>query len=71
MCLSWDLYNNDSEDVQKLVDHLLDWTKRSPLESVATIVEGYAPLLADDIFDTYDKFLSLLNDKKSGASLRN
>jgi hypothetical protein len=66
MCLSWALYSNDSEGdpllVQNLVDHLLNWTQRSPLESIATIVERYAPDLAGDIFGTYDKFLSLLND---------
>ena len=67
MCLSWALCTNDSEEdpllVQKLVGHLLKWTQRSPLESVAAIVERYAPDLTDDIFDTYDKFISLLNDE--------
>jgi predicted nucleotidyltransferase len=45
MCISWDLNelknDDDSVVVQQLVDHLRRWTKRPPLESLATVVEKY------------------------------
>lgn len=66
MCLSWALDGREAADEQflpqKLVSHLRDWTQRPPLESLAIIVESYAPELADDIFETYDSFLELLAD---------
>ncbi|MDI3560175.1 hypothetical protein OWC48_07045 [Bradyrhizobium sp. Arg816] len=68
MCVSWALETPESGEqeltVQKLVSHLRDWTERQPLESLAIAVERYAPSLSDDIFGTYDQFLSLLNDKE-------
>jgi hypothetical protein len=67
MCISWALkreeYVGDSFIIQRLVIHLRDWTLRSPLESLAGIVKQYAPTLTADIFDSYDKFLFLLNDE--------
>jgi hypothetical protein len=68
MCISWALNGPESGKeqfpVQKLVSHLRDWTERPPLESLATIVELYAPSLASDVFDTYDDFLALLNNEQ-------
>jgi hypothetical protein len=46
-----------------------DWTQRPPLESLAAIVEKYAPSMAAEIFDNYDAFLALLSDEKKRASL--
>jgi predicted nucleotidyltransferase len=67
MCISWALNDPESGEeqftVQKLVSHLRDWTERPPLESLATIVERYAPSLASDVFDAYDSFLALLNNE--------
>ena len=69
MCISWALneVEDDGEDfiVQHLVVYLQHWTQRSPLESLATIVERYAPSLTAEIFDNYDSFLALLGDKKN------
>ena len=68
MCISWALneIEEESEDfvVQNLVVYLRRWTHRPPLESLATIVERHAPLLADEIFGNYDLFLALLSDEK-------
>jgi hypothetical protein len=67
MCISWAL--NEIEDgdqsfvIQQLVGYLRSWTQRPPLESLATIVERYAPSLTAEIFDSYDSFLALLGDK--------
>ncbi|HKY08851.1 MAG TPA: nucleotidyltransferase domain-containing protein [Candidatus Binatia bacterium] len=65
MCISWALKAQHDEQfvVPKLVSHLRDWTQRSPLESLANVVEQYAAPLTDDIFDSYDSFLLLLNDE--------
>ncbi len=67
MCLSWALENRSQADndyeAQDLVDHLLAWTKRPPLLSLAEIVERYAPSLATNIFDNYDAFLAILDDE--------
>jgi predicted nucleotidyltransferase len=68
MCISWALRNMDGEDeeflAQKLVSHLQDWTQCSPLESLAIIIERYAPQLAPAVFDSYDAFVAVLNDEK-------
>lgn len=68
MCISWALAHRESADqpflVQRLVSHLRDWTQRPPLESLAVIVELYAPHLTTDVFDTYDSFLLLLGDEQ-------
>lgn len=75
MCISWALQNPDPADepliTQRLVSHLRDWTQRPPLESLATIVETYGPSLASDIFDAYDSFLALLNNKEHRTLLEN
>jgi hypothetical protein len=66
MCISWALEEKlDLEEffvTQHLVDHLREWTQRTPLDSLATVVFRFAPHLATDIFDNYDAFLALLND---------
>ncbi len=66
MCLSWKLKPKGNVDPDlfryRLVDHLREWTTRAPLESLATIIETYAPSLAVEIFDSYDSFIELLND---------
>lgn len=68
MCISWALRGHDESDsefiVQKLVDHLRDWTQRPPLESLAMIVEQHAPALAPNIFDNYDAFLAMLDNRE-------
>jgi len=68
MCISWSLGHYEADDqklvVQRLVSHLRDWTERPPLESLATIVEAYAPSLTTDVFDAYDSFLALLGDEE-------
>jgi predicted nucleotidyltransferase len=66
MCISWALKDGQSDDrfvVQKLVTHLLEWTDRSPLDSLGIIIQKFAPSLGDEIFNSYDKFLELLNDQ--------
>lgn len=64
----WALNGEKSDEppfvVQELVSHLRDWTQKAPLESLATIVERFAPSLASDVFDAYDQFLLLLNDEQ-------
>lgn len=73
MCLSWNLA--DQEPIhgkllsQELVSHLQGWTQRPPLESLAMIIEQYAPILAADVFDSYDSFLQLLCDDGKRAAL--
>lgn len=66
MCISWALKEVRSDDekflIQDLVEHLRSWAQTPPLESLASIVSNYAPELASSIFDSYDSFLSLLND---------
>ena len=68
MCISWALNGEKSDErpfvVQELVSHLRDWTQKPPLESLAAIVERFAPSLASDVFDAYDQFLLLLNDEQ-------
>lgn len=68
MCISWALREADASDdefvVQKLVSHLRDWTQRPPLESLATIVDRHVPRLAAEIFDNYDAFIAMLDDKE-------
>ncbi|WP_132527159.1 nucleotidyltransferase domain-containing protein [Rhizobium sp. BK376] len=67
MCISWALRDNeDTQDdfvVQKLVTHLKEWAQRPPLESIAKIILTYAPSLAPAVFDNYDAFLGILDDK--------
>jgi predicted nucleotidyltransferase len=73
MCISWALREQVGEDesfvTQNLVDHLKDWTQKTPLESLATVVSQYAPSLAPDIFDNYDAFLALLNNDEKRKGL--
>lgn len=68
MCVSWALRDTRDEDnalvVPRLISHLHEWTQRTPLESLATILERYSPGLASGILDNYDLFLSILNDKE-------
>ncbi|NYJ11132.1 putative nucleotidyltransferase [Rhizobium leguminosarum] len=68
MCISWalrDASDNDDEFiVQKLVAHLRDWTQRPPLESLAMVLEKHAPSLAPDVFDNYDSFLAMLDNRE-------
>ncbi|WP_254016756.1 nucleotidyltransferase domain-containing protein [Mesorhizobium escarrei] len=75
MCLSWALQDHaqksDDFEIQDLVDHLLAWTQRSPLVSLAGVVERYAPELASDIFDNYDSFLAVLDDEIRRTRLEN
>ena len=69
MCISLALseVEDEGEDfiAQRLVAYLRHWTQRSPLESLAAIVERYAPALTAEIFDNYDSFLALLGDKNN------
>ena len=73
MCLSWKLA--DHEPIhgkllsQSLVDHLQAWTQRPALESMAMIIEEYAPSLGADVFDSYDSFLQLLCDDEKRKAL--
>ena len=75
MCISWALNGIDADDenfiAQQLVNYLRRWTQRPPLESLATIVERYAPSLTAEIFDNYDSFLALLGDEKKRELLEN
>ncbi|OLP57694.1 hypothetical protein BJF92_07110 [Rhizobium rhizosphaerae] len=74
MCLSWALEDRSEQhndyEAQDLVDHLLAWTKRPPLQSLADIVERYAPHLASEVFDNYDKFLAILDSEPSRNRLQ-
>jgi hypothetical protein len=73
MCISWKLSPQRTAGpnllAQELVDHLHRWTQRPPLESLAEIIEQYAPALADDIFNSYDSFLQLLSDRERRDAL--
>lgn len=73
MCFSWALGDNEVPEEQfldqKLVMHLRGWTQRPPLESLAAVVESYAPSLAGGIFDSYDTFLDLLFDEDKRKAL--
>jgi predicted nucleotidyltransferase len=73
MCFSWTLSRPKPGDedllAERLVAHLQDWTQRPPLESLAVVVEQYAPALAADVFDSYDSFLQMLGDEKKRATL--
>jgi predicted nucleotidyltransferase len=64
MCVSWALKNKEAStepfSSQELLDHLLEWTRRPPLESMASIIETYGSPLAADIIGSYDQFLHLL-----------
>ena len=77
MCIAWalnEIEDNESDEsfvVPQLVDYLRRWTQRPPLESLATIIERYAPSLATEIFDNYDSFLALLGDKEKRNLLKN
>eukprot|EP01038_Epipyxis_sp_PR26KG_P012451 gene12451-16699_t len=65
MCITWALDHGKADDefvVPGLVNHLREWTRRRPLDSLAIVVERYAPALADDIFGSYDSFLAVLGD---------
>jgi len=66
MCISWKLFPRGASDpdfpAQERIDHLQCWTQRPPLESLAIIVERYAPQFAAEVFDSYDWFLELLGD---------
>ena len=74
MCLSWALDERhgqpgDDFETQSLVEHLYAWTRNSPLESLAGVVERYGAGLAPAIFDSYDSFLALLSDEVSRKRL--
>lgn len=72
MCLSWKLaHRNPIEEspAHQLVSHLQSWIQRTPLESLAMIVEQYAPAVAADVFDSYDSFLQLLSDGRQREAL--
>ncbi|GLQ37729.1 hypothetical protein GCM10007908_13490 [Rhizobium albus] len=68
MCISWALREGSSEEgefvTQDLVNHLKTWTDTTPLESLAATIASHAPDLAAQIFDSYEAFLTLLNDKE-------
>jgi hypothetical protein len=74
MCISWVLNQEEAREdkfiAQNVVDHLRKWTQRSPLESLANIVERHATFLKDDIFDNYDSFLALLRDEHQRKLLK-
>jgi predicted nucleotidyltransferase len=73
MCISWALEEHKETEqeriVQKLIQHLQGWTQNPPLESLAAIVERYAPHLASDILGNYDEFLALLSDDDKRSAL--
>jgi hypothetical protein len=73
MCISWSLNKIEADEQkflpQDLVAYLRDWTQRPPLESLAAIIEKYAPSMAAEIFDNYDSFLALLSNENKRASL--
>ncbi|MEO4042931.1 nucleotidyltransferase domain-containing protein [Hoeflea sp. CAU 1731] len=68
MCISWALRDVDERDEefleQKLVEYLTNWAQRPPLESLAMVVAEHAPSLTHDIFDNYDAYLAILNNKQ-------
>ncbi|SFG40853.1 Putative nucleotidyltransferase DUF294 [Palleronia marisminoris] len=73
MCATWAL-NDEGSDTDafrslKLKEHLLLWTQRPPLESLALLVKEHAPNLADDILGNYDRFLSLLTENEARETL--
>ena len=73
MCISWSLNKIEADEQkflpQDLVAYLRDWTQRPPLESLAAIVEKYAPSMAAEIFNNYNSFLALLSNENKRASL--
>lgn len=73
MCISWALERKEASDAtlvaQALVSHLREWTQRYPLESLAMMVDKYAPSLASEVFDAYDAFLGILNDEEKRHEL--
>ena len=73
MCISWKLNPHKTTDgnllPQELVSHLQVWTQRPPLESLAVVIEQFAPALATDVFDSYDSFLKLLGDAEKREAL--
>lgn len=73
MCISWELTPHDDVDIKelrhKMIAHLEGWVNKAPLESLAEIIEKYAPSLAADVFDSYDSFLELLGDKEEREHL--
>lgn len=74
MCITWALEDDGSDDqmiIPRLVSYLTDWTQRSPLESIASVVEQHAPKMAAEIFDNYDAFLGILNDESQRKLLEN
>ena len=74
MCFSWALDNHESDDHkfinQNLVSYLRVWTQRPPLESLAMIVEKYAPSLTTEVFENYDAFLAILADNQKRDLLK-
>jgi hypothetical protein len=73
MCISWLLHKPTHGATgpasQQLIDHLRRWTDKTPLDSLAVIVQDYAPHLASDIFDPYDSFLEMLGDRSKRERL--
>lgn len=73
MCISWALREDQTEDgapvIHELVRHLREWTRRPALESLAVMIEKYAPSLAPDVFDAYDSFLEILSSVEKRSVL--
>lgn len=70
MCISWEIMHNKEVDRNAdLIEHLLKWTERTPLDSLAAMVGQFAPDRASAIFDPYDAFLELISDSDKRAAL--
>jgi predicted nucleotidyltransferase len=65
--------STDRDDIKlKLVNHIRDYVRKTPLEILAKSVEQYrAPeATARELFGAYAQFLELLDDKKSREALK-
>lgn len=69
-----DQISTDNNDIRlKLVNHIRDYVRMTPLEIVAKSVERYGvpDSIAKELFGAYVEFLKLLNDEKSREALAN
>lgn len=63
--------HESAEDLcDAMVEHLIEFTGRSPLETLAQALTEFAtPTLAKNILDNYDAFLGILNDTETRLAL--
>ena len=68
-----DQISTDRDDIKlKLINHIRDYVRKTPLEILAKSMEQYKvpEVIAKDLFGAYAEFLGILDDEKSREALK-